>query len=79
MAGKTRRKIIIAAFLLASVCVFVIMFLPVIDEPEKNFDYLWKTFDRYYSNFECKDIDWRELYTVYRAKVSSRTRNCSRS
>ena len=75
MAGKTRRKIIIAAVLLAAVCVFVIMSLPVIDEPEKNFDYLWKTFDRYYSNFECKDIDWRELYTVYRAKVSSRTRN----
>lgn len=75
MAGKTRRKIIVAVVLLAAVCVFVIMSLPVIDEPEINFNYLWETFDGYYSNFECKDIDWRELYTIYRAKVSSKTRN----
>lgn len=54
---------------------FIFLSSPDINEPEKNFDYLWRSFDRYYSNFECKEIDWDELYTYYRARVTPRTKN----
>ena len=44
-----------------------------IDDPEKNFEYLWQTFDRDYALFEVKNIDWQALYRVYRPKVTSTT------
>ena len=42
-------------------------------EPEKNFEHLWKTFDRNYALFGAKDIDWDALYKVYRPRVTSKT------
>ena len=41
--------------------------------PENNFEILWQDFDRYYSFFEHKQIDWDSLYTVYRPQVSEKT------
>ncbi len=41
--------------------------------PETNFDTLWHEFDRYYSFFEWKHINWDSLYQVYRHKVSKQT------
>ena len=45
------------------------------DDPEYNFDYLWKTFDANYAPFAAKHIDWDALYNVYRPQVTSATSN----
>lgn len=44
-----------------------------ISNQEKNFEYLWNTFDKKYSLFVPKRIDWDALYRIYRPKVSSQT------
>jgi len=44
-----------------------------LSEPEKNFEYLWKTFDRNYAIFGPKKVDWKALYRVYRPKVKPQT------
>ena len=36
-----------------------------LSEPEKNFEHLWKTYDRNYALFGAKHIDWDALYKVY--------------
>lgn len=36
-----------------------------------SFDALWTTVDRHYCFFEEKDVDWNEVYTRYRPKVSN--------
>ena len=41
--------------------------------PEKNFEHLWKTYDRNYALFGAKHIDWDALYKVYRPRVTSKT------
>jgi len=41
--------------------------------PEKNFEILWQEFDRYYSYFIYKNIDWNEIYNQYRPQVSAQT------
>lgn len=43
------------------------------NDPELNFEYLWKTYDRNYALFEVKNIDWEALYNVYRPKVNQKT------
>jgi carboxyl-terminal processing protease len=44
-----------------------------LSEPEKNFEQLWKTYDRNYALFGPKRIDWDLLYKVYRPRVTPRT------
>lgn len=44
-----------------------------LSEPEKNFEHLWKTYDRNYALFGAKHIDWDALYKVYRPRVSPKT------
>jgi C-terminal processing protease CtpA/Prc len=44
-----------------------------LSEPEKNFEYLWKTFDRDYGIFLPKRVDWKLLYKIYRPKVTATT------
>lgn len=44
-----------------------------LSEPEKNFEHLWKTYDRNYALFGAKHIDWDALYKVYRPRVTSKT------
>jgi hypothetical protein len=41
--------------------------------PEKNFELLWEDFDKTYSHFEIKKIDWDSLYAEYRPQVTSET------
>jgi C-terminal processing protease CtpA/Prc/Flp pilus assembly protein TadD len=41
--------------------------------PEKNFEYLWQTYDRNYALFRPKHIDWSALYKVYRTRVTAKT------
>lgn len=74
--SKKKKWIFIGAVPLVSVIgLLVYLSLPSVGEPEKNFDYLWKSFDRNYSNFECKDIDWKALYDRYRSIVTPETTN----
>lgn len=42
-------------------------------DPEKNFEFLWKTFDRNYALFGAKGVDWDALYNVYRPRVTAET------
>jgi len=42
-------------------------------DPERNFEYLWKTFDERYGIFLPKRVDWDLLYAVYRPKVTPNT------
>ena len=44
-----------------------------LSEPEKNFEHLWKIFDRNYGIFLPKRVDWKLLYQVYRPKVTAET------
>jgi len=44
-----------------------------VNDPELNFEYLWKTYDKNYALFEVKNIDWEALYNVYRPKVNAET------
>jgi len=44
-----------------------------INEPEKNFEHLWKTFDRNYAIFGAKHVDWQAIYKVYRPQVTPET------
>ncbi len=44
-----------------------------LSEPEKNFEHLWRTFDRNYALFGAKKVDWDALYAVYRPQVGAET------
>jgi carboxyl-terminal processing protease len=44
-----------------------------INTPEINFDIFWNDFDRNYSFFELKKIDWNEYYKTYRPKITPST------
>ena len=52
-----------------------ISFTPVSQDvsPVANFETFWKEFDQRYSFFVIKNIDWQQLYNVYRPKVSANT------
>jgi hypothetical protein len=41
------------------------------DEPIDLFDQLWSDVNERYSFFEHKDIDWQQIGTTYRAKISN--------
>jgi len=40
------------------------------NQPAENFDLIWQSFDRHYSFFELKNIDWDSTYAVYRPLVT---------
>jgi len=66
---------IILFLIIATMGVCIYLSRPVVNEPLRNFDSLWESFDRNYSNFQCKNIDWDNLYSIYRAKISPETTN----
>jgi Peptidase family S41/Tricorn protease C1 domain len=43
------------------------------DTPPANFESLWNEFDRLYSLFPYKNVDWDSLHAVYRAQVTDAT------
>ncbi len=65
------RLLVLAALFVSVVPGFV--FAQDLSEPEKNFEHLWKTYDRNYALFGAKHIDWDALYKVYRPRVTSKT------
>ena len=66
---------IILFLLIVIIGTWIYLSRSVVNEPERNFDSLWETFDRYYSNFECKNVNWDNLYSIYRKKVTPETTN----
>ncbi len=42
-------------------------------DPFTNYDYLWNYFDRHYSLFDAKQINWDSLYPVYRNMITATT------
>ncbi len=45
----------------------------VIRDPEKNFEELWKTFNKRYPFFELRNVDWKKQYVTFRPKVTAET------
>lgn len=69
-------RLIARLFVLAALFVAVVPGFAAaqeLSEPEKNFEHLWKTYDRNYALFGAKHIDWDALYKVYRPRVTSKT------
>lgn len=65
------RLLVVAALFVAVVPRFAAA--QELSEPEKNFEHLWKTYDRNYALFGAKHIDWDALYKVYRPRVTATT------
>jgi tetratricopeptide (TPR) repeat protein len=61
--------------LAASVLMTLVGLAPAqeLSAPEKNFEHLWKTYDRNYALFGAKHIDWDALYRVYRPRITAQT------
>ncbi len=41
--------------------------------PQENFQLLWDDFDRHYSRFELKGVNWDSLYIIYQPQINSNT------
>lgn len=44
-------------------------------DPELSFEVFWRTFDKMYSSFERRGVDWSRQYELQRARVSQETTN----
>lgn len=68
-------KIAVRLLVLTGLFTLVPLAVPAqqLSEPEKNFEHLWKTYDRNYALFGAKHIDWDALYKVYRPRVTAKT------
>jgi carboxyl-terminal processing protease len=42
-------------------------------DPERNFEVLWKTFNKRYPFFKLRKVDWNRQYRTYRPKVTRKT------
>jgi carboxyl-terminal processing protease len=42
-------------------------------DPERNFEVLWKTFNKRYPFFKLRNVDWNRQYRTYRPKVTGKT------
>ena len=42
-------------------------------DPERNFEALWKTFNKRYPFFKLRKVDWNKQYRTYRPKVTGKT------
>lgn len=43
------------------------------NDPEHNFEVFWSHFNKYYANFETRQVDWQQQYKTFRPKVTSET------
>lgn len=41
--------------------------------PENNFNIFWKEFDRHYSYFDYKNINWDSIYAAYQPRITEQT------
>ena len=58
---------------LLTTCIYLSITAQELSEQEKNFEYLWKTFDMNYAIFDAKKVDWQAIYKVYRSQVTPET------
>jgi len=42
-------------------------------DPEYNFEILWNTFNEQYCFFENRNVDWSEIYDIYKKRISKQT------
>ena len=42
-------------------------------DPERNFEVLWQTFNERYPFFRLRGVDWNKQYRAYRPKVTNET------
>lgn len=63
---------LLPVFLLIS-CEKAILGEEVANQPEENFEILWKDFDEHYALFGVKSVDWIALYNQYRPLVKPET------
>ncbi len=49
----------------------------LVDQPVKNFETLWKKFDKHYAFFDIKKITWEDLHKKYRNQIRENTSNDS--
>ena len=42
-------------------------------DPERNFEVLWQTFNERYPFFRLRSVDWNKQYRAYRPKVTNET------
>lgn len=43
------------------------------NNPVANFEELWKGYDEWYGLFDVKEIDWQEIYAIYKPQVNANT------
>jgi carboxyl-terminal processing protease len=67
--------LLIALLFSASSCQKIVLGEDEVNNPENNFELLWKDFDQHYGLFTVRKINWDSLYKVYRPKVNSKTTN----
>lgn len=65
--------IFILLYLLYVGCSRIITNDPPENTPERNFEYLWQTYDRLYAAFGLKAVDWDSVYAVYRPQITPQT------
>jgi carboxyl-terminal processing protease len=58
-----------------SACQKIVLGGDEVNNPENNFELLWKDFDQHYGLFTVRKTNWDSLYKVYRPKVNSKTTN----
>ncbi|MEM8886757.1 MAG: S41 family peptidase [Bacteroidota bacterium] len=46
-----------------------------VNEPIRNFEVLWSTFNERYANFELKKVDWQAVYEKYRPQIHASSTN----
>ena len=45
----------------------------LLNDPVKNFEVFWHTFAENYVFFELRKVDWKQVYTAFRPRVTSET------
>ena len=64
---------LIALILLFASCKKLILGEDEINSPENNFELLWSDLDKSYSLFQAKNVNWDNLYDIYRPQINSNT------
>lgn len=62
---------VLMVFLLTTSCKKTFVGQEPDDSYSDNFDVLWNDFDKFYSFFELKNVDWDSLYTVYKPQAAN--------
>lgn len=73
IATLHRCVIIIACIFFGSGCNEGLIGPEPANTPETNFDNFWQSFDRHYSYFSIKGIDWDSVYRTYRPRITAST------